>query len=71
MVNVITRFNQLRDAMDEAYVKFDRNPTQANSDAYGMALGEFQDFCVEFTEGMIKNCPEMVSTMYIEEEQVW
>lgn len=50
MIKLDTRVKQkyynLKIAMEEAYQVFNHIPTEANSIAYGIALQNFQDFCV-------------------------
>lgn len=60
-VTLIDKFNSLRKNMDEAYRVFNEDPTQANSDNYGMALREFQDFCVMVVEELIEQRPDVAS----------
>jgi hypothetical protein len=61
------KFNTLRKNMDEAYNTFDSDPTQSNSDRYGMALREFQDFCVSAVEELIKQRPDVASGCVVED----
>lgn len=60
-VTLAEKFNTLRKNMDEAYNTFDSNPTQYSSDRYGMALREFQDFCVTAVERLIEQRPDVAS----------
>ena len=61
------KFNTLRKNMDEAYNTFDSNPTQHSSDIYGMALREFQDFCVNVVEELIKQRPDIANSAIVED----
>jgi hypothetical protein len=47
--------------MDEAYDRFDKNPTKQNSDYYGMALNDYRDFCVAVIDQLVLLAPEVVS----------
>ena len=65
---ITEKYRQLRMAADEAYTTFDNNPTQANSDAYGMALNELRDFCIEVIDRMVEDRPDLANNIYYEEE---
>ena len=64
---VMDRFNFLRKNMDEAYKIFNDDPTQANSDNYGMAVREFQDFCVKAVEELIRQRPDIANGAIVED----
>ena len=67
-MTITNKYKQLRVAADEAYTIFDNNPTQANSDAYGMALNELRDFCIEVIDRMVEWHPEIANKIYWEED---
>ena len=46
MDKVATRYYHLKDKMDEAYIRYSRNPSPRLNEEYKHALTEFQDFCV-------------------------
>jgi hypothetical protein len=66
-VTVTEKYKELKDVTDEAYKTFDSNPTQANSDAYGMALNNLRDFCVEVIDSMVKERPDLSNSIWWEE----
>ena len=67
-LTVTQKYKELRMAADEAYAIFDDNPTQSNSDMYGMALNELRDFCIEVIHRMVEYYPEITNKVYWEEE---
>jgi hypothetical protein len=62
------KYRTLRRNMDMAYEVFDSDPTQANSDTYGIALGEFQDFCVQAVEELINQRPDIANSCIVEDD---
>lgn len=46
MDKVATRYYELRDKMEEAYIRYSRNPSPRLNEEYKHTLTEFQDFCV-------------------------
>lgn len=62
-MDTVNKYYMLKMCADAAYKKFDSNPTQANSDAYGMALNELRDFCVDLVDELVINAPEIISAV--------
>ena len=65
---ITEKYNELRKIADEAYTTFDSNPTQANSDAYGMALNNLRDFCIEVIATMVEKRPDITDNIFWEED---
>lgn len=65
---ITEKYTELKNYADEVYKTFDANPTQANSDNYGMALNNLRDFCIEVIEAMIKDHPEITNKIFWEED---
>ena len=60
-MDTVNKYYMLKMSMDDAYARFDKNPTKQNSDCYGMALNDFRDFCVEIVDQLVMLVPEVVS----------
>ena len=60
-MDTINKYYWLKMVMDEAYDRFNKNPTKLNSDYYGMALNDFRDFCVAVVDQLVSLAPEVVS----------
>lgn len=52
-IHVKQKYYDLKIAMEEAYQVFNHIPTEATSIAYGIALQNFQDFCVAYVAYMV------------------
>ena len=65
---ITEKYVELKNIADEAYKTFDFNPTQANSDAYGMALNNLRDFCIEVIANMVEQRPDLADNIYFEED---
>ena len=61
----VNKYYKLKMDAEAAYNGFNQNPTKANSDAYGMALNEFRDFCVDLIDELVINAPELVSSVNV------
>lgn len=64
---ITEKYVELKNIVDEAYKIFDLNPTQANSDAYGMALNNLRDFCIEFVSQLVTKHPDITNCIFYEE----
>ncbi len=64
-MDTINQYYRLKVIADSAYMKFDNNPTQANSDMYGIALNNLRDFCMEVVEQLIANSPELIAEVRV------
>ena len=67
-MTIAEKYRELRDIADVAYKIFDSAPTQANSDAYGMALNNLRDFCIEVVADMVETRPDLADNIYWEED---
>lgn len=65
---VTKKYLQLKEIADGAYKIFNDNPTQANSDGYGMALNNLRDFCIEVIANMVETRPDLADNIYWEED---
>ena len=65
---VTEKYLQLKKLADEAYKIFNDNPTQANSNSYGMALNNIRDFCIEVIDKVVHQHPEITNSIIWEEE---
>lgn len=65
---ITERYTELRQLAEEAYAIFDSDPTQANSDAYGIALNNLRDFCIGVLDIVTKEHPEITDKIYWEED---
>lgn len=65
---VTEQYIELRKIADGAYKIFNDNPTQANSDGYGMALNNIRDFCTEVIDKIIQQHPEITNSIIWEED---
>lgn len=63
---ITERYEELSQIADEAYKTFDFNPTKLNSDAYGLAKNELEDFCVEVLDIITREHPEITDKIYWE-----
>ena len=64
---ITERYKELRQIADETYAIFDSNPTQANSDTYGIALNNLRDFCIEFVDQLVTQRPDVTNCIFYEE----
>lgn len=62
------KYRELKNIADEAYKTFDSNPTQANSDTYGMALNNLRDLCIAVVANMVEQRPDLANNIYWEED---
>jgi hypothetical protein len=67
-MTITQKYTELKIIADEAYKTFDFNPTQANSDAYGMALNNLRDFCIEVIDTTVKNRPDITDNIFWEKD---
>lgn len=67
-MTVAEKYKELKGIADVAYKIFDSTPTQANSDAYGIALNNLRDFCIEVVAVMAENRPDLADNIYWEED---
>ena len=65
---ITERYTELRQIADEAYAIFDSNPTQANSDTYGIVLNNLRDFCIEVIDKIVAEHPHITNNIIWEEE---
>lgn len=65
---VTEKYIEFKKIADDAYKTFDDNPTQANSDAYGTALNNLRDFCIEVIDNVVQKHPEITNSITWEEE---
>lgn len=65
---VTEKYLEFKKVADESYKTFDNNPTQANSDNYGVALNNLRDFCIEFVDKLIAKSPHITNNIIWEEE---
>lgn len=66
-VTITEKYNELKTIADEAYKTFDFNPTQANSDMYGIALNNLRDFCIGFVDQLVTQRPDVTDCIFYEE----
>ena len=65
-VTVTERYQELRKTANEAYTKFNENPTEANSTQYGIAIEELRDFCATVVDTMVKERPDLSDHIFWE-----
>lgn len=65
---ITERYTELRQIADGAYAIFDSNPTQANSDNYGLALNNLRDFCIGVLDIVTKEHAQITDKLYWEED---
>ena len=66
-MNNVNKYYMLKMCAEAAYKKFDENPTKSNSDAYGFALNELRDFCVDLIDELVISAPELVSAVDVKD----
>jgi hypothetical protein len=64
---VTEKYLEFKKIADDAYKTFDSNPTPANSDAYGMALNNLRDFCIEVIDKIVAEHPYITNNIIWEE----
>lgn len=67
MVNAYDKCVAMQGMVNYLYEEFDKNPNQHTSDAYGIAVNEYLDFCDSIINTLMSRAPEVLKCIEVEE----
>ena len=67
MVNAYDKYVEMKGMVDYLFEVFNANPNEHTSAEYGIALKEFQDFCVQLLDTLSSRSPEVLRCVEVTE----